>query len=192
MGIGSGSQAVWRDTIRACCPSYERIRRGAIINVTTSWAKTPPASSMPARQPRGRASHDQGHESRFGERPDPVNTVCIGMIRAAQLEERWKREEPGLTWEQYARDPRHRFHSDVLATRKKRQKLSYLWHPMPLPMLQALPSILTGFRSGFVSRQQLRTREVVDVKHEVVISPLSAAAGRAYGISQFRSAGGFP
>lgn len=37
-----------------------------------------------------------------------VNTVCIGMIRSAQLEERWKREEPGLTWEQYARDTRHR------------------------------------------------------------------------------------
>ena len=109
------------------------------------------------------------------------------MIRAAQLEERWKREEPGLTWEQYARDPRHRIPLGRIGNTEEAAKLSYLWHPMPLPMLQALPSILTGFRSGFVSRQQLRTREVVDVKHEVVISPIIGAAGAV--LMAFRSLG---
>ncbi|MBT2765988.1 SDR family oxidoreductase [Paenibacillus sp. ISL-20] len=94
---------------RAAVPHMRESGGGAIINVTTSWAKTPPAASMPSSVSRaaGQAmtkamSHDLA--------PDHirVNTVCIGMIRSAQLEERWKREEPGLTWEQYARDTRHR------------------------------------------------------------------------------------
>lgn len=94
---------------RAAVPHMRESGGGAIINVTTSWAKTPPASSMPSSVSRaaGQAmtkamSHDLAKDQ------IRVNTVCIGMIRSAQLEERWKREEPGLTWEQYARDPRHR------------------------------------------------------------------------------------
>jgi 3-oxoacyl-[acyl-carrier protein] reductase len=94
---------------RAAVPHMRESGGGAIINVTTSWAKTPPAASMPSSVSRaaGQAmtkamSHDLA--------PDHirVNTVCIGMIRSAQLEDRWKREEPGLTWEQYAQDTRHR------------------------------------------------------------------------------------
>lgn len=94
---------------RAAVPHIRENGGGAIINVTTSWAKTPPASSMPSSVSRaaGQAmtkamSHDLA--------PDRirVNTVCVGMIRSAQLEERWKREEPGLTWEEFAREPRHK------------------------------------------------------------------------------------
>ncbi|MDH6672108.1 SDR family NAD(P)-dependent oxidoreductase [Paenibacillus glucanolyticus] len=94
---------------RAAIPHIRKSGGGAIINVTTSWAKTPPASSMPSSVSRaaGQAmtkamSHDLASDQ------IRVNTVCIGMIRSAQLEERWKREEPGLSWEQYARDPRHK------------------------------------------------------------------------------------
>jgi NAD(P)-dependent dehydrogenase (short-subunit alcohol dehydrogenase family) len=36
-----------------------------------------------------------------------VNTVCMGLIRSDQIEKKWQREAPELTWEQYARDPRH-------------------------------------------------------------------------------------
>lgn len=94
---------------RAAVPHIRKSGGGAIINVTTSWAKTPPASSMPSSVSRaaGQAmtkamSHDLASDQ------IRVNTVCIGTIRSAQLEERWKREEPGLSWDQYAREPRHK------------------------------------------------------------------------------------
>ncbi|WP_339296376.1 SDR family oxidoreductase [Paenibacillus sp. FSL W7-1279] len=93
---------------RAAVPHMRESGGGAIINVTTSWAKTPPASSMPSSVSRaaGQAmtkamSHDLAKDQ------IRVNTVCIGTIRSAQLEARWKRESPELAWEQYARDPRH-------------------------------------------------------------------------------------
>lgn len=93
---------------RAAVPHMRESGGGAIINVTTSWAKTPPASSMPSSVSRaaGQAmtkamSHDLAKDQ------IRVNTVCIGMIRSAQLEARWKRESPELAWEQYALDPRH-------------------------------------------------------------------------------------
>ncbi|RAR38986.1 SDR family NAD(P)-dependent oxidoreductase [Paenibacillus sp. MDMC362] len=93
---------------RAAVPHMRESGGGAIINVTTSWAKTPPAASMPSSVSRaaGQAmtkamSHDLAKDQ------IRVNTVCIGTIRSAQLEARWKRESPELTWEQYARDPRH-------------------------------------------------------------------------------------
>lgn len=93
---------------RAAVPHMRESGGGSIINVTTSWAKTPPASSMPSSVSRaaGQAmtkamSHDLAKDQ------IRINTVCIGTIRSAQLEARWKRESPELTWEQYARDPRH-------------------------------------------------------------------------------------
>ncbi|WP_339223662.1 SDR family oxidoreductase [Paenibacillus sp. FSL W7-1332] len=93
---------------RAAVPHMRESGGGAIINVTTSWAKTPPASSMPSSVSRaaGQAmtkamSHDLAKDQ------IRVNTVCIGTIRSAQLEARWKRESPELAWEQYAWDPRH-------------------------------------------------------------------------------------
>ncbi|MGG4092352.1 SDR family NAD(P)-dependent oxidoreductase [Paenibacillus lautus] len=94
---------------RAAVPHMRESGGGAIINVTTSWAKTPPAGSMPSSVSRA-AGQAMTKAMSLDLAPDHIraNTVCIGMIRSAQLEERWKREEPGLTWEQYARDTRHR------------------------------------------------------------------------------------
>jgi 3-oxoacyl-[acyl-carrier protein] reductase len=94
---------------RAAVPHLRKSGGGAIVNVTTSWAKTPPASSMPSSVSRAAGQALTKAMSR-DLAPDQirVNTVCIGTIRSGQLEERWKREEPSLTWEQYARDPRHR------------------------------------------------------------------------------------
>ncbi|MBB6731562.1 SDR family NAD(P)-dependent oxidoreductase [Cohnella zeiphila] len=94
---------------RAAIPHMRRSGKGAIVNVTTSWAKTPPACSMPSTVSRA-AGQALTKAMSLDLAPDQirVNTVCIGLIRSGQLEERWKREEPGLTWEQYARNPRHR------------------------------------------------------------------------------------
>ena len=33
-----------------------------------------------------------------------VNTVCIGLIRSDQIEKKWKRNSPDLTWEQYSKE----------------------------------------------------------------------------------------
>lgn len=94
---------------RAAVPHLRKAGGGAIVNITTSWAKTPPASSMPSSISRAAGQALTKAMSR-DLAPDQirVNTVCIGTIRSSQLEERWKREKPDLTWEQYARDPRHR------------------------------------------------------------------------------------
>jgi 3-oxoacyl-[acyl-carrier protein] reductase len=93
---------------RAAVPHLRKTGGGAIVNVTTSWAKTPPAASMPSSISRAAGQALTKAMSR-DLAPDQirVNTVCIGTIRSGQLEARWKREEPGMTWEQYARDPRH-------------------------------------------------------------------------------------
>lgn len=93
---------------RAAVPYLRAAGGGSIINVTTSSAKTPPASSMPSSVSRAAGQALTKAMSRdLAQDGIRVNTVCIGMIRSDQLEQRWKREEPGLTWEQYARDPRH-------------------------------------------------------------------------------------
>ncbi|QYR21016.1 SDR family oxidoreductase [Paenibacillus sp. sptzw28] len=93
---------------RAAIPHLRNAGGGAIVNVTTSWAKTPPASSMPSSVSRAAGQALTKAMSRdLAPEQIRVNTVCIGTIRSGQIEERWKREEPGLTWEQYARDSRH-------------------------------------------------------------------------------------
>ncbi|MGG1878511.1 SDR family oxidoreductase [Paenibacillus cisolokensis] len=93
---------------RAALPHLRQAGGGSIINITTSWAKTPPASSMPSSVSRAAGQALTKAMSR-DLAPDGirVNTVCIGTIRSGQLEERWKREAPHLSWEAYARDPRH-------------------------------------------------------------------------------------
>lgn len=32
-----------------------------------------------------------------------VNSVCIGLIRSDQIEKKWKKEDPSLSWEDYSR-----------------------------------------------------------------------------------------
>ncbi|MEK3734961.1 SDR family oxidoreductase [Paenibacillus sp. FSL M8-0334] len=93
---------------RAALPHLRQAGGGSIINITTSWAKTPPASSMPSSVSRAAGQALTKAMSRdLASDGIRVNTVCIGTIRSGQLEERWKREAPHLSWEAYARDPRH-------------------------------------------------------------------------------------
>jgi NAD(P)-dependent dehydrogenase (short-subunit alcohol dehydrogenase family) len=93
---------------REAVPYMREAGSGAIVNVTASVGKAPAASSLPTSVSRAAGmaltkalSRDLGP---YGIR---VNTVCIGLIRSAQIERRWQREAPELTWEQYAADPRH-------------------------------------------------------------------------------------
>lgn len=93
---------------RAAIPHLRQAGGGSIVNVTASAAKTPGASSMPSSVSRAAGmaltkamSHDLAAD---GIR---VNTVGIGLIRSSQIEAHWQKTAPELTWDQFARDPRH-------------------------------------------------------------------------------------
>jgi 3-oxoacyl-[acyl-carrier protein] reductase len=94
---------------RAAIPHMRKAGGGAIVNITTSSAKTPAASSLPTTVSRAAGMALTKAMSRdLADGHIRVNTVCIGAIRSDQLEKRWQREAPELTWEQYASDPSHR------------------------------------------------------------------------------------
>lgn len=91
-------------TSKSALPYLEQAGGGAIVNVTAVFGKTPPASSLPTTVSRAAGmaltkamSKDVGHMN------VRVNTVCIGLIRSAQIERKWQEEAPELTWEEYSR-----------------------------------------------------------------------------------------
>jgi 3-oxoacyl-[acyl-carrier protein] reductase len=93
---------------RAAVPYMRQAGGGAIVNITTSAAKTPPASSLPTSVSRAAGLTLTKALSRdLALYQIRVNTVCIGTIRSDQIEKMWQRQAPDLTWEQYAADPRH-------------------------------------------------------------------------------------
>lgn len=86
-------------------PYMRQVGGGAIINLTAVLAKTPPANSLPTTVSRAAGlaltkamSHDLGASN------IRVNAVCIGLIRSDQIENRWKTQEPNLSWEQYSKE----------------------------------------------------------------------------------------
>lgn len=93
---------------RAAVPHFQSNGGGAIVNIATSSAKTPPASSLPSSVSRaaGLALTNAMSKdlAKYGIR---VNAVCIGSIRSDQIENVWKRTAPDSTWEEFAKDPRH-------------------------------------------------------------------------------------
>ncbi|KIL41427.1 short-chain dehydrogenase [Gordoniibacillus kamchatkensis] len=94
---------------RYAIPHMRETGGGAIVNITTSSAKTPPASSLPSSVSRAAGLALTNAMSKdLAADNIRVNTVCIGMIRSDQIERIWKRDEPDMTWDEYARDPRHR------------------------------------------------------------------------------------
>ena len=95
---------------RYASPYFREVGGGAIVNVTASMAKTPPASSLPTSVSRAAGmALTKAMSNDLGPDNIRVNTVCIGLIRSHQIEEKkWKREAPELSWEEFARDPRHK------------------------------------------------------------------------------------
>lgn len=88
---------------QAVVPHMKERGAGNIINLTAIGGKVGLEGSMPTSVTRAAGlaltntmSKDLGP---YGIR---VNTVCIGMIRSAQIERKWKKDEPGLTWEEYS------------------------------------------------------------------------------------------
>lgn len=90
---------------RYAVPFMKKQGGGAIVNVTASLAKTPGASSMPTSISRAAGmALTKAMSKDLGPDNIRVNTVCIGLIRSDQIEKKWKKEAPHLTWEQYSRE----------------------------------------------------------------------------------------
>ncbi len=93
---------------KAAVPHLRQAGGGAIVNITTSSAKTPGASSLPTSVSRAAGQALTNAMSKdLAKDQIRVNTVCIGTIRSDQIEKWWKRDAPELTWEQFARHERH-------------------------------------------------------------------------------------
>lgn len=82
---------------------------GSIVNITAVIGKAPPASSLPTSATRAAGIALTKAMSRdLGKYSIRVNTVCIGLIRSSQIEEKkWKETAGHLTWEEFSRDPMH-------------------------------------------------------------------------------------
>lgn len=89
---------------KAAIPYMKKSGGGAIVNVTAVLGKTPPASSLPTTVSRAAGMALTNAMSKdLGSMNIRVNTVCIGLIRSAQIERKWQEEAPNLTWEEYSR-----------------------------------------------------------------------------------------
>nr|WP_240343891.1 SDR family oxidoreductase [Paenibacillus sp. SYP-B3998] len=89
-------------------PFMRQAGGGSIVNITTSSAKTPPASSLPTSVSRAAGLALTNAMSKdLAADQIRVNTVCIGLIRSDQIEKSWQRLAPELTWDEFAKDPRH-------------------------------------------------------------------------------------
>jgi 3-oxoacyl-[acyl-carrier protein] reductase len=82
---------------------------GSIVNITAVIGKSPPPSSLPTSATRAAGIALTKAMSRdLGKYSIRVNTVCIGLIRSSQIEEKkWKKTASHLTWEEFSRDPKH-------------------------------------------------------------------------------------
>jgi NAD(P)-dependent dehydrogenase (short-subunit alcohol dehydrogenase family) len=93
---------------KAAIPHLRKSGKGAILNISTSSAKTPPASSLPTSVSRAAGMALTKVMSRdLAADNIRVNAVCIGTIRSDQIEKIWKDRFPELTWEQFSEDPGH-------------------------------------------------------------------------------------
>ncbi|NHN28278.1 SDR family NAD(P)-dependent oxidoreductase [Paenibacillus agricola] len=93
---------------KAALPHMRKSGKGAIVNISTSGAKTPPASSLPTTVSRAAGmALTKAMSKDLAADHIRVNAVCIGVIRSDQIEKRWKSHFPELTWEQFAQDPSH-------------------------------------------------------------------------------------
>ncbi|WP_419878593.1 SDR family NAD(P)-dependent oxidoreductase [Brevibacillus centrosporus] len=93
---------------RAAVPYMRQNGGGAILNVTAVGGKTPSASSMPTSVSRAAGlALTKAMSKDLAPDNIRVNAVCIGLIRSDQIERFWQASAPRLTWDEFAKDPRH-------------------------------------------------------------------------------------
>lgn len=90
-------------SIRAALPHLVASSSAVIINVTTVSGKAPPAKTLPTSATRAAGiALTKSLANELGEQGIRVNTVCLGRVRSAQVERRWQREAPDLSWEAFS------------------------------------------------------------------------------------------
>lgn len=88
---------------RAAVPHLRKAGGGAIVNVLAIQGKTPGASSLPTSASRAAGlALTKAMSKDLGADQIRVNAVCIGLIRSGQIERRWQRTAPDLTWEEFS------------------------------------------------------------------------------------------
>lgn len=88
---------------KAAVPHMKERGSGSIVNVTAISGKAPFKHSMPTSVSRAAGLALTNTMSKdLGEYGIRVNSVCIGLIRSAQVERKWKKEASHLTWEEYS------------------------------------------------------------------------------------------
>ncbi|WP_209121104.1 SDR family NAD(P)-dependent oxidoreductase [Alkalihalobacillus sp. BA299] len=93
---------------RYALPFMKKVGGGSIVNITTSSAKTPPASGLPTNVSRAAGlALTKAMSNDLASDQIRVNTVCIGLIRSDQIEKMWKKRAPEKTWEEFSADPSH-------------------------------------------------------------------------------------
>ncbi|MFN0311031.1 MAG: SDR family NAD(P)-dependent oxidoreductase [Kurthia gibsonii] len=93
---------------QAAVPHMKERGVGAIVNVTAISGKAGWKHSMPTSVSRAAGLALTNTMSKdLGEYGIRVNAVCIGLIRSAQVERKWKKEAPNLTWEEYSNEMGH-------------------------------------------------------------------------------------
>lgn len=88
---------------QAVVPHMQERGSGVIINLTAISGKQGTENSMPTSVTRAAGLALTNNMSKdLGKYGIRVNTVTIGVIRSAQVERRWKKDNPSLTWEEYS------------------------------------------------------------------------------------------
>lgn len=83
---------------------YLKKNGGAIVNVTAIGGKTPGANSVPTSVSRSAGiALTKAMSKDLGKYNIRVNTVCIGLIRSNQIENKWKKEMPDKSWDEYSK-----------------------------------------------------------------------------------------
>ncbi|MBX6376939.1 MAG: SDR family oxidoreductase [Clostridia bacterium] len=89
---------------RAAIPHLRAAGGGAIVNVLAVLGKVPAASSLPTSVSRAAGlALTKAMSKDLGRYNIRVNAVCIGLVRSGQIERRWRRTAPDLTWEEFSR-----------------------------------------------------------------------------------------
>lgn len=80
-----------------------KVQGGAILNLTAVMGKTPQPNSLPTTVSRSAGlALTKAMSKDLGQYNIRVNAVCIGLIRSDQIEKRWQKNAPELTWEEFS------------------------------------------------------------------------------------------
>lgn len=91
-------------TARLVIPYMKKQGGGRIVNITHVGGKQPGAKTVPTSVTRAAGiALTKALSKEYADANILVNTVCVGWIKSAQWERRWKAGTAGLSWEEFCR-----------------------------------------------------------------------------------------